>query len=151
MDHISIRLISGEINMHILAGSTVKQVIMQTQNSLGLSMIPNYLSIDWNYIQQKTNIIKIRNNIDLDKIYIDNGVFNIIYQIPQIIYSCLISSFINAILRSLSLSEKDVLSVKSEKKLDNIVRRIEYVKRCLKIKSSIFVPPCSSPILFLEK
>ena len=73
MDQISIRLISGEINMHILAGSTVKQAIMQTQNSLGLSMIPNYLSIDWNYIEQNTNKIKIRNNIDLDKIYLDNS------------------------------------------------------------------------------
>jgi hypothetical protein len=55
MDQISIRLISGEINMHILAGSTVKQVIMETQNSLGLSIIPNYLNIVWNYIEQKTN------------------------------------------------------------------------------------------------
>ena len=61
MDQISIRLISGDINMRILAGSTVKQVIMQTQNSLGLSMIPYYLSIDWDYIQQKTNIIQINN------------------------------------------------------------------------------------------
>ena len=58
--------------MHILAGSTVKQVIMETQNSLGLSMIPNNLSIDWNYIEQNTNKIKINNNIDLDKIYSDN-------------------------------------------------------------------------------
>jgi len=72
MDQISLRLISGEINMHILAGSTVKQVIMETQNSLGLSMIPNYLSIDWNYIEQKTNKIRISNNIDLDKIHTNN-------------------------------------------------------------------------------
>ena len=74
----------------------------------------------------------------MNRIYIDNGKYNLTYQIPQIIYSCLISSFINAILRSLSLSEKDILSVKNEKRLNNIVKRIEHIKKCLKVKSSIF-------------
>jgi len=74
----------------------------------------------------------------MNRIYIENGKYNLTYQIPQIIYSCLISSFINAILRLLSLSEKDILSVKNEKSLENIVKRIEYIKKCLKIKSSIF-------------
>ena len=73
MDEISIRLISGEIDMHIMAGSNVKQVIMQTQNSLGLSMIPNFLSIDWDYIEKNTNIINISNKIDLDSIYSNNN------------------------------------------------------------------------------
>ena len=71
-------------------------------------------------------------------IFIENGKYNLTYQIPQIVYSCLISSFINAILRALSLSEKDILSVKNEKKPSNIVKRIIYIKKCLKIKSSIF-------------
>ena len=72
MDQISMILISGEIDMHIMAGSNVKQVIMQTQNSLGLSMIPYYLSIDWDYIEKNTNIINIKNNIDLDDLYAYN-------------------------------------------------------------------------------
>ena len=69
MDQISMELISGEIDMHILAGSNVKQVIMQIQNSFGLSMIPNYLSLDWDYIEKSTNVININNKIDLDSIY----------------------------------------------------------------------------------
>ena len=72
MDQISMRLISGEIDMHILAGSNVKQVIMQTQNSLGLSMIPTYLSMDWDYFEKNTNVINIKNLIDLDSIYSKN-------------------------------------------------------------------------------
>ena len=72
MDQISMKLISGEINMHILAGSNVKQVIMQTQNSLGLSMIPYYSTLEWDFIEKKTNIINIKNNIDLDIIYSNN-------------------------------------------------------------------------------
>ena len=72
MDQISMRLISGEIDLHILAGSNVKQVIMQTQNSLGLSMIPSYLSMDWDYIIKNTNVINIKNKIDLDSIYSNN-------------------------------------------------------------------------------
>ena len=73
MDQISMRFISGEINMHVLAGSNVKQVIMQTQNSLGLSMIPSYLSIDWDYIIKYTNVIEIKNIINLDDIYYNNN------------------------------------------------------------------------------
>ena len=72
MDQISMRLISGEIDLHILAGSNAKQVIMQTQNSLGLSMIPSYLSMDWDYIIKNTNVITIKNKIDLDSIYSNN-------------------------------------------------------------------------------
>ena len=72
MDQISMSFISGEINMHILAGSNVKQVIMETQNSLGLSMIPYYVSIDWDFIQKYTNVIKINNKINLDEIYANN-------------------------------------------------------------------------------
>ena len=72
MDQISIRFISGEINLHILAGSNVKQVIMQTQNSLGLSMIPYYSCLEWDFIQKDTNIINIKNNINLDNIYTNN-------------------------------------------------------------------------------
>ena len=72
MDQISISFISREINMHILSGSNVKDVIKQTQNSLGLSMIPYYLSNDWYYIQKYSNVIRIKYNIDLDNIYSKN-------------------------------------------------------------------------------
>ena len=41
----------------------------------------------------------------MNKIYTDSGSFNLNYQIPQIVYSCLISSVINLIIKYLSLSE----------------------------------------------
>jgi len=51
----------------------------------------------------------------MHKIYKDNGTFNFIYQLPQILYSSLISSVINALLKILALSEKSILEYKSLK------------------------------------
>ena len=52
----------------------------------------------------------------LHKIYIDKGVYNIIFQLPQIFYSSLISNTANIIVNYLSLSEKDILEIKNERK-----------------------------------
>ena len=49
-------------------------------------------------------------------IYEDNGNFNFIYQIPKIIYSTLISSFISIIVSALSITERNILSLKKERK-----------------------------------
>ena len=51
-----------------------------------------------------------------DKVYEDNGAFNFIYQIPQILYSTVVSSVINLFLKQISLSEKDILKIKQTKK-----------------------------------
>ena len=48
----------------------------------------------------------------MHKIYVDSGVFNLNYQLPQIIYSYLISSAINLIIEYLSLSENTIISIK---------------------------------------
>ena len=45
----------------------------------------------------------------MHKIYVDEGLFNFIYQLPQIIYSSLISSVLNTILKLLALSENYIL------------------------------------------
>ena len=52
----------------------------------------------------------------MHKIYIDKGVYNILFQLPQIFYSLLITSIFNIIVNYLSLSEKDILEIKYEKK-----------------------------------
>jgi hypothetical protein len=49
------------------------------------------------------------NDDTMHKIYKDNGIYDIIYQIPIMIYSTLISSIINILLKTLSLSEKSIL------------------------------------------
>ena len=55
------------------------------------------------------------NDETMHKIYEDEGIFNFIYFIPQIIYSTIISSIINILIKELSLSEKNIVKLKQEK------------------------------------
>ena len=64
----------------------------------------------------------------MHKIYIDNGYYDIIYQIPILIYSTIISSFINFIMKRLSISEQKILEIKKEK---NIIKIKEAFKKVL--------------------
>ena len=50
----------------------------------------------------------------LHKIYLEKGEYDFIYQLPQIVYSFIISVILNAILKFLSLSEKNILEFKNE-------------------------------------
>ena len=54
----------------------------------------------------------------MHKIYVDSGLFDLSYQLPQIIYSFLISSVVNFIIEYLSLSEETIISIKSNKFLN---------------------------------
>ena len=69
-------------------------------------------------------------------IYIDGGKYNFIYQIPQILYSFLICSALNAILSSLSLTQDNIISIKKYKK--NKVERVLEIKKCINIKFIFF-------------
>ena len=55
------------------------------------------------------------NDVTMHKIYEDKGSFNIIYQLPQILYSSLISSVLNVCLKLLALSEGRILNFKKNK------------------------------------
>ena len=57
------------------------------------------------------------NDETLHKIYIDEGKFNFIYQIPQTIQSSIISGIISTIINNFALSEKIILEIKEVKKL----------------------------------
>ena len=74
----------------------------------------------------------------MHKIYIDEGSFNINYQIPQIVYSTLISSVINAIIKFLSLSEKKVIELKKIKDITIIDDKFKEILKILKIKFICF-------------
>ena len=78
------------------------------------------------------------NDNTMHKIYEDKGVYNIIYQIPQILYSSVVSSIINILLKSLSLSEKDILKIKQEKDTKNTTQKAKSIEKCIKIKFVIF-------------
>ena len=70
----------------------------------------------------------------MHKIYIDKGNYNFIYQLPQILYSTIISSVINVIITFLSLSEKLILKLKNENINENIIK----IKKILIIKFVLF-------------
>ena len=77
------------------------------------------------------------NDATMHKIYIDEGSYNFIYQIPQILYSSLISGIIKTLIKYLSLSENDIINFKRDKvnKLDSEYKRL---KKSLKIKFILF-------------
>ena len=74
----------------------------------------------------------------MHKIYEDNGRYNLLYQIPQIIYSYLVSIVINTLLRYFSLSENSILELKKQKRIININIKSEEIEKCLKIKLIIY-------------
>ena len=72
-------------------------------------------------------------------IYIDEGQYNFIYQIPQIIYSSLISDIISIIIKYLSLTENDIIKLKrNTKKIDKKKLSLKKFIHIIKIKFAIY-------------
>ena len=74
----------------------------------------------------------------MHKIYEDNGAYNLFSQIPVILYSSVISTVINMILKQLALSEKNILALKQEKNTNKKMLYIKSIRNCLFIKFIIF-------------
>jgi hypothetical protein len=74
----------------------------------------------------------------MNKINEDKGAFNFLYQIPQILYSTLICAVINMILKTLSLTEKQILVIKQEKNYQEAEKKSKKIKSCLIMKLIIF-------------
>ena len=70
------------------------------------------------------------NNETIHVIYVNKGVYNFIFEIPKILYSSIISSLIKVIISYFSLTEKNIVETKKEKKNENIVKLF----KCLSIK-----------------
>ena len=75
----------------------------------------------------------------MHEIYSKNGAYDLILQMPQIIYSSLICSLINSILKQLSLFEYDILALKKIEEKEILYRKAKSAKKCLIIKSIIFI------------
>ena len=75
----------------------------------------------------------------MHKVYEDKGKFNIIFQIPQILYSTMVSAVINIILKTLSLSEKNILELKEITDNKKAVDKSKKIEHCLIIKFFIFL------------
>ena len=84
------------------------------------------LSTDYNLKSVKINLFFLTfglnltvnalffNDSTMHKIYTDEGSYNFLFQLPQIIYSLLISVFIKSILSLLSLTEKIIVEFKQK-------------------------------------
>ena len=70
----------------------------------------------------------------MHKIYEDKGSFNLLYQLPQIIYSSFISSILSMILEFLSLSEGSILNLKNNKDKRYLRQRVAKLNKVLEIK-----------------
>ena len=84
----------------------------------------------------------------MHKIYEEKGAFNIISQIPQIIYSSGVSSIINMILKMLSLSESNILMIKQEKNYNIAQKKSKNIINYLLIKFIIFFMLSNLLLLF---
>ena len=74
------------------------------------------------------------NDSTIHEIYEDEGQFKFIYQLPKIIYSTIISSVINTIIRFFSLSEKDILKLKNDNNIKDFISKKKKLYKCLRIK-----------------
>ena len=84
----------------------------------------------------------------MNKITEDNGNFDILYQIPQILYSSIISAIINMLLKVLSLSEKNIIDLKGEKNPKKVKKDSKDIRNCLIIKFIIFFVISNLLLLF---
>ena len=69
----------------------------------------------------------------MHKIYEDKGKFDFLYQLPLILYSLIISSVLDTLLKLLALSEDYILGLKKDKSCKNLNRRYIYLYKKIKI------------------
>ena len=74
----------------------------------------------------------------MHKIYEDKGSFNFLYQLPQIIYSSLISLIFNSLLEMLALTEGEISELKKIKDKNEFNKRVDIIEIKIKIKFVIY-------------
>ena len=84
----------------------------------------------------------------MHKIYEDQGTFNFIYQIPQILYSTIISAIFTVVIKHLALTEQEILNIKQETKSEKLSQAFAKAIRCTLIKFLIF-SFCNIVFLFI--
>ena len=84
----------------------------------------------------------------MHQIYDDYGVVKYLNQIASIIYSSIIPAIINVILKQLSLSEKNILELKQQKKVKIALEKAKKIQKCMKIKFTIFFILCYLLLIF---
>ena len=74
----------------------------------------------------------------MHQIYEDEGNFNIIYQLPQIIYSTIISFILDLSIDFLALSQDNIISIKQDKKLKGIKKKAKKTIKLIRNKLILF-------------
>ena len=74
----------------------------------------------------------------INKIYQDKGKFNFLYQIPQILYSTLISGFVSVMVKNFALTKENIIELKKEEIKADDDKKYELLKKKLKIKFILF-------------
>ena len=77
------------------------------------------------------------NDDSMHKIYEDEGKYDLLYQIPQTLYSTIVSQVISSLLEMLTLSQDDILNIKNEGK--KIREKATDLIKCIKIKCTILL------------
>ena len=78
------------------------------------------------------------NDDSMHKIYEDKGKYDILYQIPQILYSTIVSQIISSLLEILSLSNDQIVSLKEKVNEKEIKYELKRVRKKIKIKCVLF-------------
>ena len=121
--------------------------LIKTQHSIFFSFCPmndyniKIIKIDLFFIDIILNYTinaLFFNDTTLHQIYEDLGKFNIIYQLPQIIYSSLITNFFSVIIKFTALTEDNVLRIKHSKKYENFKKRAKKTNKIIDIKFILF-------------
>ena len=74
----------------------------------------------------------------MHKIYQDKGQFNFLYQIPQIIYSTIISKTIDSIIKNFSFTQENLVELKQATKIKHFKKMRKKLLFALKIKFILF-------------
>ena len=84
----------------------------------------------------------------LHQINKDDGSFNFVYQIPQMLYSTFISSILNALVKYLALSEQHIVELKQIKTNMILTKKSKRVFNLLHYKFLLFFINCAVLLLF---
>ena len=74
----------------------------------------------------------------MERISEEKGRYNLLGELPKIVYSFLIINLINLILKNLALSEKNILTIKKSKNIEESYKKSKNILKRIKIKFTIF-------------
>jgi len=78
------------------------------------------------------------NDDSMHKLYESNGNYNFINQIPQIIFSMLVSTSVNSILKLIALTGKDILLIKQQPNIEFALLKSKSAEKCVMVRVIIF-------------